>query len=173
MPGSSVMCDQPLVDDLGAALGGNVGPQVAGRLAARIDVGRRPRHAGRIGERGTAAEQQRLGVAVAAGVQRAIEIGLRQRRLGELGLDALVEHGDDRADDFEMAQLLGGDVEQHVLAAGIVLAEALGEIAHGGGELAVGAAELLEQQRRQRGIGLADAHRVLQALVVHEHLHFS
>ena len=53
------------------------------------------------------------------------------------------------------------------------LAEALGEIAHGGGELAVGTAELLKEQRCERGVGLADAHRVLPALVVHKHLHFS
>ena len=161
--------DQPLVDDLGAALGGEVGAQVAGRIAARIDVGGGPRHARRVGERWAAAEQDGLGVAVAARRQRAIELGLLHRRLAELRLHALVQHGDDRADHLKVAEFLGRDVEQHVLAPGIVLGQPLREVAHRGGEFPVGSAELLEQQRCQRRVRFPDAHRVLQPLVVNEH----
>jgi hypothetical protein len=46
------------------------------------------------------------------------------RPFGQLALGALVQHGDDGADHFQVAQLLGGDVEQHVLAARIVFASA-------------------------------------------------
>jgi len=68
-----------------------------------------------------------------------------------------------------MAELLGGDIEQHVLAAGIVLGKSLREIPHGRSQLAVSAAELFEEQGGQRRIGLADSHRVLQPLAMHEH----
>jgi len=68
-----------------------------------------------------------------------------------------------------MAELLGGDIEQQVLAARIVLGKSLREIAHGRSQLAVGAAELFEEQRGQRRIGFADSYRVLQPLVMHEH----
>ena len=107
---------------------------------------------------------------VAAGVEGAIKVGLGQGRLGKLGLDSLVEHGDDRSDDFEMAQLLSGDVEKHVLAARIIFGQCLREVAHGCGQLAIGAAKLFEQKGSQRGIGFADAHGVLKPLVVHEHI---
>ncbi len=162
--------DQPLVDDLGATFGGDVGAQIAGRIAARIDIGRGPGNAGRIGQRGAAAIENRLGMAAAALIKRHIHVGLLQRAFGHLRLGALVQHGDDRADDFEMAQFLGGDVEQQILAARVGFAQPLREIAHGGGELAVGPAELFQQEGGEHGIGLGDPHGVLQALVVHEHI---
>jgi hypothetical protein len=65
-------------------------------------------------------------VAVAAGGQGHVQIGLGHRRLGQLALGALVQHGHDAADHLQVAQLLGGDVEQQVLAARIVLGQALG-----------------------------------------------
>jgi hypothetical protein len=52
--------------------------------------------------------------------------------LGELSFHALVHHHDDAADHLEVAQLLGGDVEQHVLAAGVAFRKGLTEISHGG-----------------------------------------
>ena len=58
------------------------------------------------------------------------------------------------ADDFEMAELLGADVHQQVLARRIVAVQALDGILHRGGELAVGAAELFEQHVAECGVGL-------------------
>lgn len=108
-------------------------------------------------------------MAVAAGVERHVELRLLHGGFGQGRLGALVEHSDDKADHLEIAQFLGGDIEQHFRAARIVLGEALREIAHRGGELAIGPAELLEQQRGQRRVRLGDADGVLQALAVHEH----
>ena len=51
----------------------------------------------------------------------------------------------------------------------ILLGEALREITHRRGELAVGTAELFEQQRGEHRVRLGDADGVLQALVVTEH----
>ena len=90
-------------------------------------------------------------------------------RRSELRLGALVEHRDDRADHLEVAQLLGGDVHQHVLAARIVVAQPLREIAHRRRELAVGAAKLFEDQGAEHRIRLGYPDGILQALVVHEH----
>jgi hypothetical protein len=109
-------------------------------------------------------------VAVVAGaLQRAVQLGFGVDGLGQLALRALVEHGDDGADHFEMRQLFGGDVEQHVLAARVVLGDGLREVAHRRGEFALRAAELFEHQVGKTGIAFADAHRVLQALVVCKH----
>ncbi len=68
-----------------------------------------------------------------------------------------------------MAELLGRDVEQHVLAAGVDLADALGKVPHRGRQFAVRTAELLEQQRREGRICFGYAHRILQSLVVNKH----
>ena len=76
-------------------------------------------------------------MAVAALGQRHIEFRLGQRGFGELGLGALGEHRDDRADHFEVAEFLGRDVEQHVLAARILLGQGLREVAHRRRELAL------------------------------------
>ena len=110
---------------------------------------------------------------VASGIERPVKVGLGQSGFRELRLDALVQHGDDRADHLKVAEFLCGDVEEHVLSAGIVLAKALREIAHGRGQLAVRAAELLEQERGERRIGFADPYRVLQPLVPTLTVYFS
>ncbi len=68
-----------------------------------------------------------------------------------------------------MRELLGSDVEKHVLAAGILLGQALGEVAHRRGELPVGAAELLQHESAQSRVGLGDPNGILKLLVVHEH----
>jgi hypothetical protein len=106
---------------------------------------------------------------VAGPLQFAEELRLLLHAFGELALGALVEHGHDGADDFQMAELLGGDVQQHVLAARIVLGHGLAEIAHRGGQLALRPTELFEQQVGQGRIGPGYSHRVLQAFVVSEH----
>ena len=70
---------------------------------------------------------------VAALGQRQVQFRLGHARLGQFRLHPAVQHGDDRSDHFQVAQFLGRDIQQHVLAAGILLGQALGEIAHGGG----------------------------------------
>ena len=80
--------------------------------------------------------------------------------------DRLEMHARQRADHFQMAQLLGADVHQQVLAVGIVAVEALDRVLHRGGELAVGAAELLQQHVAKARIGLVDANGVHQLLDV-------
>ncbi len=161
--------DQPFIDDLRPGLGGDVGAQVAGRFADGVDVGRRPRHARGVGQGRGPAIEDRLGMAVAALVDRHVELGFLEGAFGELALHAPVQHGDDTADDLQVAELLGGDIEQHVLAAGVLLGQGLGEIAHGRGQFALGTSELLEHEAGQGGIGFAHADGVLQSLVVHEH----
>jgi len=108
-------------------------------------------------------------VALAPIIQGHVQIRLLQRRLGHLPLGAAVQHGDDRTDHLQVAELLGGDVEQHVLAAGVLFSQRLREIAHRRRQLALRTAELLEHERRQAGVRLGDAHRVHQSLVVNEH----
>ena len=75
-------------------------------------------------------------------------------------------HARQRADDLEMAQFLGADVHQQILAVRIIAIEALNGILHGGGEFAVGAAELLQQHVAETRIGLVDADGVHQFLDV-------
>ena len=76
---------------------------------------------------------------------------------------------DDGADDLEVAELLGGDVDQHVLATGIILGQVLGEVAARRRKFTLRTAELLEQQVGEAGIGFADANGVLKTLVVGKH----
>jgi hypothetical protein len=78
-------------------------------------------------------------------------------RFGQASLRAAIEHRDQRADDFEVAQFLGRDVEQHVLASGILFADRLREVTHRGGQLALGTAELFEQQSSGRQSHVATA----------------
>jgi hypothetical protein len=50
-----------------------------------------------------------------------------------------------------VAELFGRDVEQHILAARIILSETLREITHGRSQFAIGTAELFEQRRPAPG----------------------
>src|SRR6185312_1124665 len=84
-------------------------------------------------------------------------------------LRALVEHGDDGPDDFQVTELLRSDIDEHILAARIVLGEILREITTRRGQLPLGAAELLEHEVGEAGVTFADTYRVLQAFVVTKH----
>jgi hypothetical protein len=68
-----------------------------------------------------------------------------------------------------MAQLLGSDIEQHVFATRIIFADRLSEVPARGRQLALGAAELLEEEVRQARVRSGNADGVLQPLVVYEH----
>ena len=74
-----------------------------------------------------------------------------------------------RADDLEMTEFLGADIHQQVLAVGILAVESLNGILHGGGQLAVGAAELFKQHVAEPRVGLVDSDRIHQFfdVVVH------
>ena len=76
----------------------------------------------------------------------------------------------ERADDLQVAQLLGADVHQQILALRIVAIQTLNGILHRRGELAVCAAELLEQHVAKSRIGFVDAHGVHQLLHVVIHV---
>ena len=65
-------------------------------------------------------------------------------------------HAGQRADDLQMAELLGADIHQQVLALGIVAIDALDGILHRRRELAIGAAELLQQHIAEARIGFVD-----------------
>ena len=60
-----------------------------------------------------------------------------------------------RADDLEIAQLLRPDVHHKIFSLRVVAIEPLERVLHGGGQLAVGAAELLEQHVADLGSGLS------------------
>ena len=60
-----------------------------------------------------------------------------------------------RADDLEIAQLLRPDVHHKIFSLRVVAIEPLDRVLHGGGKLAVGAAELLEQHVADLGSGLS------------------
>ena len=140
--------DQPLVDDLGARFGRDVAAQVDVEFAGDLQI---------IGGPGVALRIEQIHAAAA---------GDRDQRVGLGGLPVelhrLEVHARQRADDFKMAQLLGADVHQQVLAVRILAIEPLDRILHGGREFAVGAAELLQQHIAEARIGFVDADGVHQ-----------
>ena len=69
-------------------------------------------------------------------------------------------HAGQCTDDLQMAQFLGADIHQQVLAFSIVAVEALNRILHGRREFPVCAAELFQQHVPETRIGLADPHRI-------------
>ena len=115
--------DQAFIDDLRPRLRRDIRPQVGGGFADSINVGRRPRHARRVGQRGTAAVQQGCNMAViAVGGERTIEFRLALGALRQGSFGAFIQHADQSANDLQMAQLLCRDIHQHIFAAGIVIA---------------------------------------------------
>ena len=98
--------------------------------------------------------------------------GNQRIRLGGVAVEfhRLEVQARQRADDLQMTELLGADVHQQVLAFRVVAIEALNRILHRRGELAVGAAELLEQHVAERRVRRVDANRVHQFLDVVIHL---
>ena len=156
--GIAAEIDEALVDDLGPRLGGDVAAQIDVELAGDLQVIRGPRIAHRV---------EQVDAAAAGDRDQRIGLGLLAREFHRLEV-----HAGEAADDLQMAQLLGADVHQQVFALRILAIEALDGILHGRGELAVGAAELLEQHVAEPRIGLVDPHRVHEFLdvMIHERL---
>ena len=95
-----------------------------------------------------------------------IELRLALDGLRQPGLRAAVQHRDDRADYLEVAELLCGDIKEHVLSAGVVFCHGLGEIPACGSQFALRAAKLLQQQVGQARVRGSDTYGVLKAFVV-------
>jgi hypothetical protein len=66
-------------------------------------------------------------------------------------------HAGQRADDFQVAEFLGSDIHQQVLAPWIVAIKALDPVLHRGRELAVCAANAAQQQKGRREPSCAPA----------------
>uniref|UniRef100_A0A0N4ZWI7 PE-PGRS family protein n=1 Tax=Parastrongyloides trichosuri TaxID=131310 RepID=A0A0N4ZWI7_PARTI len=152
--------DQPFIDDLGPGFGRDIGAQVAGRITDGVDIGRRPRHAGGVDQGRAAAIEDGHGVAFSARGHAGVKIRFFLGGFREFALGPAIEHGDDRTDDFQVTQLLRGDVHQHIATAAVLVGEPLSEVAHGGGELTLGTAELFEHQGGESGIGFGDPNRI-------------
>ena len=71
-----------------------------------------------------------------------------------------VEEADGLGYHLHVAELLGGDVQEEILDPPVPDAKALGQVLHGGLQLAVAAAQLLLEQGRVLGIGPLHAYRV-------------
>ncbi|MET4799686.1 hypothetical protein ABIA96_002253 [Bradyrhizobium sp. LB11.1] len=150
--------DQTFIDDLGPRFRGDVAAQVDVEFAGDLEVIGRPRTALRVEEIDTAAPGDRD--------QR---IGFRRFAIEFHGLQVQAREG---ADDFEMAQFLGADIHQKILAVRIFAIETLDGILHGGRQLAVGPAELLQQHVAEPRIGLVDPdceHELLDVMI-HDNL---
>lgn len=159
---------QVFVNDLGARLGSDVRTQIDRQIAVRIDVRALPGYAVAVGEARTASGQhaelriQRrlmdkfLPIALAA--EHPGKIGPVGRVL-QLAVDSRQQHLNRSPDDLQMSQFLGRDIHQHIVLVGIGIParEGLNEILHGGFQLSVTSAELLEQQAGKARIGLRNA----------------
>mgnify|MGYP001348676451 CR=1 FL=1 len=76
------------------------------------------------------------------------------------------------ANHLQMPQLLCADVGQQALELGVGHGVALGEVAQRRAELAVRAAVLADDHRRQLGVGCGDLHRILQLFLINKHQAF-
>ena len=85
------------------------------------------------------------------------------------GFQRLEMHAGQRTDDFQVAEFLGANIHQQILAPGIVAIEALDGVLHRGREFAVRAAELLKQHVAEARIWLVDPDRVHEFLNVMIH----
>ena len=157
-PASSAEVDQALIDDFGPRLRGDVAAQVDVEFAGDFQV---------VGGPGVAHGIEQIDAAAARDRDQRIGFRLLAHRLHWLEV-----HACQRADDFQMAQFLGADIHQKIFALRIIAIEALDGILHGGGELAIGAAELFKQHVAETGIRLvyADGVHKLFDVMVHEHL---
>src|SRR5581483_2955658 len=110
-------------------------------------VGSGPRYPTRVRQRRATAVEHLGQVRVVARARNLpIELGDVVDTLGDPALRALVEHCNDGSYHLQVAELLGGDVDEHILATGVILAEVLGEIATRRSQLSLWAAELFQHE---------------------------
>ena len=147
--------DQSLIDDLCPGFGRDVAAQVDVELAGDLEIVRRPGIALRVEQVDAAAAgdgDQRIGLCSFSVEFRRLEMEPRKA-----------------ADDFKMAEFLGPDIHEEILAVGVLTIQALNGVLHRGGQLAVGAAELFEQHVAKARIGFIDPHGVHELLDVMIH----
>jgi hypothetical protein len=149
--------DQPLIHDLRAGFGGDVAAQIDIEFPGDLEIIRRPGIALRI-------EQ----VDTAPACDRNKRVGLGRVTFEFRGSEM---HAGESAHNFEVAQFLGPDVHEEIFALRVVAVEPLDRVLHRGRELAVGAAELLQQHVAESGIRRIDTHRVHELLDVMVHIY--
>src|SRR5258708_265313 len=118
-------------------LSGNVGTKVADDVTAFVDIGGGPAITGVVNEMRSSAAQRKE--------RAAVGIGLDLVHTFSVLLDEFADH-------FQMAELLQGDVLQHVTNADVIAVEGLHPVLQGRGELTGGAAKLLQQELRKGGV---------------------
>ena len=137
---------QVLVDHLGPLFGGDVAEKVRAQVPGHRHIVGGPGVPGGVDE---------------PGVQPQEHMGLDLPGLHLPGLQVVaVEEADGLGYHLHVAELLGGDVQEEILDPPVPDAEALGQVLHGGLQLAVAAAQLLLEQGRVLGIGPLHAYRV-------------
>ena len=148
--------DEAFIDNFGAGFGGDVAAEVNVEFAGDLEVISGPRVAHGVAKRD----------ATAAGD------GNEWIGFGGLaaGFHRLEMHPREGADDFQMAEFLGADVHEEIFAGHVGAIESLNGILHGGGEFAVGPAELLEKHVAETRIGFADANGVHEFFNVMIHI---
>src|SRR5512132_3262824 len=108
-------------------------PSSTSRSDHRVDVGRRPGRTAGIHQRYPAAIEDGKNMAFTTVKDVTHQLAVLERTLGQLRLDALAQHRDDTADHFQMTELLGCDVEQHVLPLRIIFRYSLRKVTHSRG----------------------------------------
>ena len=106
---------------------------------------------------------------VTVGGERTVQVGFVFGSLRKGTFRPFIEHANQRADNFKVAQLLGSNVHQHIFTTRIVIAQTLSKIAACGGQLTLRAAELFQKEVRQSRIWLRDPYGILKLLNVSEH----
>jgi hypothetical protein len=158
---SRATCSRPL------HLGRGVEHEVGVEVAAGGDERTAPRHAVAVGGVAAAAVDDgvlRVAVRPAGAQGVALGVVLRQR-------SRVLQPVDHRGDHLDMGELLGADVEQHVLVlAGQPAVPALVEVLHGDGHLAPLAAQHFLEAAGEGGVGPVGLCLELQLVHVREHL---
>ena len=135
--------DKALVDDLRPRLCSNVTSQIDVKFTGDLQIVRGPGVSLRIEEIDTPAACNR---------DEWISFGRLTVELRRLQMQAR-----QAAHDFKMTKLLGADVHQEILAIWIFAIKALYRILHGGSQLTVRTAELLEEHIAEARIGFVDS----------------
>src|SRR6185437_2750124 len=151
--------DQALVNDFRARFCGNIASQVNIKFPSNLQI--------------------ISGPGVAHGIEQAnsASTGDRYERISLGGISTLLRrlevHSRQCAYDFQMTQLFGPDIHQHVFSLWIITIEALNRVLHRSRQFAVSAAELLQQHVAKARIRTSDVHRVHEFFYVMVHPCFS
>ena len=137
------MVEEALVDNFGARLGGDVAAQIHVQLSCNFQIVGRPGVAHGI-EQADAASARDCDQRIIGG---SIPIPMLQR---------LEVHAGERANHLQVAELFRPNIHQQVFAIRIFTIETLYGVLHGGGEFAVGSAELFQKHIAEPGVRRSD-----------------